>query len=147
MDYFAAFNISASGMAVEKVRLETVATNLANANTTKGTDGSYYKPLRVISGPVSGAFEQQMSTSGVSSSLPAGVQVLEVRPIDTGPRLVYEPNHPHADAKGMVAYPNINPVSEMVTLIEATRAYEANVRAMNAAKTMALRALEIGSNK
>lgn len=138
MDYLAAFGISASGMVVEKTRLDVVALNLANASTTRGANGGPYQPLRVITGvAATSPFEQYM----------AGAKVIDVQPMNVEPRQVYEPNHPHADARGFVAYPNINPVSEMVTLIEATRAYEANVRALNAAKTMALRALEIGESR
>jgi len=70
-----------------------------------------------------------------------------VQPVDGAPRLVYEPGHPDADTKGFVAYPDVNPVSEMVELMTVTRAYEANVRAMNMAKTMALKALEIGGDR
>lgn len=124
MDYLAAFGISASGMAVEKTRLDIVALNLANVSTTKGVDGGPYRPLRVITGvAASSPFEQHM----------AGAKVVDVQPMNVEPRQVYEPHHPHADARGFVAYPNINPISEMVVLIEATRAYEANVRALNAA--------------
>lgn len=146
MDYLAAFEISASGMAVEKARLDTVALNLANVNTTRGENGKVYKPLRVISAAkFNDAFDNYLSLSGPGRA--AGAQVVEIRELSVTPRLVYEPGHPDADEKGYVAYPNINPASEMVTLVETVRAYEANVRAMNAAKSMALRALEIGGSR
>jgi flagellar basal-body rod protein FlgC len=76
---------------------------------------------------------------------PGGVTVSEIVGMDLEPRLVLDPGHPDADQRGYVNYPNINPVAEMVTMIEAVRGYEANVRALNAAKAMALSALEIGS--
>jgi flagellar basal-body rod protein FlgC len=84
-----------------------------------------------------------MDAFSAAQSTP-GVEVNEVRQIDVPPRLVYEPSHPDADAKGFVAYPGINPVAEMINLITTMRAYEANVTAMNAAKTMAMKALDIG---
>lgn len=144
MDYVTAFEISASGMAAEKVRLDTLAMNLANANTTRAADGGLYKPLRVITAArTSQLFEGQMAAYNHSAA-PAGVDVVAIRAVETQPRLVYDPGHPQADDRGFVAYPNINPVTEMVSLMETVRAYEANVRAMNAAKTMALRALDIG---
>lgn len=145
MDYMASFDISASGMAVEKMRLDIMALNLANANTTRADGGGVYKPLKVISGAKITSFDSELIRQGMANI--AGAQIVDIRPIDTEPRLVFDPNHPDANEKGYVSYPNVNPVSEMVTLIEATRAYEANVKAMNAAKSMALRALEIGSSR
>ncbi|TQV73408.1 flagellar basal body rod protein FlgC [Exilibacterium tricleocarpae] len=144
MDYFSAFDISASGMAVQKVRLDTVALNLANVNTTRGANGAAFQPLEVIIGEGRG-FQALYSdsVSGMQQRY-GGARVVAVQPDLSEPRLVHDPAHPDADAEGFVAYPNINPVSEMVDLLQTTRAYEANVQALNAAKTMALRALEIG---
>lgn len=143
MDYFSAFDISASGMIAQKQRLDTVALNLANASTTRSIDGGPYKRLQVVLGErtVPASFDAALARE--QGLRYAGVEVVQLQPDDTPPRLVYEPGHPDADEKGFVAYPNINPVSEMVMLLEATRNYEANVRALNAAKTMALRALDI----
>ena len=144
MDYFNAFDISASGMAVQKVVLDTVALNLANVNTTRNASGGPYTPLQVVIAEKTGqSFESHMA-GYKPAQLNLGAEVAEIVPLLSDPRLVHEPDHPDADADGFVAYPNINPVSEMVNLMQATRAYEANVRALNAAKTMALRALEIG---
>jgi flagellar basal-body rod protein FlgC len=146
MNYMAAFEISASGMTVERVRLDTTAVNLANANSTRSLDGTTFRPLRVLSGPKMGQnFSATMDAFSAARSVP-GVQVNEIRPLDVAPRLVFEPAHPDADEKGFVAYPGINPVAEMVNLITTMRTYEANVVAMNAAKTMALKALDIGGN-
>lgn len=141
MDYLAAFDISASGMAVEKYRLDVVALNLANANSTRGVNGELYQPLRVISG-AKNSFANQLDIFASNQAL--GAEVVDVRPTNQEPRMVFDPSHPDADTKGYVAYPNVNTVSEMMTLIEATRAYEANVKAMNAARSMALQALDIG---
>lgn len=143
MDYFAAFDVSASGMEVQKTKLDTVALNLANVNTTRTAAGGPYQPLQVIIGErTQGAgFESLMSSYHSSFR---GAEVVDIRPQVTEPRMVFDPDHPDANNDGMVAFPNINPVSEMVNLLESTRAYEANVRAVNAAKTMAIRALNIG---
>lgn len=142
MDYFAAFDISASGMEVQKVRLDAVALNLANVNTTKSINGGPYRPVEAV------IVERSASTftsmlNGIQRDI-GGVEIAELREKDIEPKLVFDPQHPDANEDGFVAYPDINPVSEMVTLMEATRAYEANVRAVNAARTMALKALEIG---
>jgi flagellar basal-body rod protein FlgC len=145
MDYLAAFAISGSGMAVEKLRLDVTAVNLANVNSSKGANGALFQPLRVVSGMrADPRFQAAMLAWGVQLG---GTQVQEVQPTSAPPRLVLEPGHPDADARGFVAYPGVNPVTEMTTLIAAVRAYEANVIALNAAKTMALRALDIGSGR
>lgn len=142
MDYFAAFNISESGMAVQKIKLDTIALNLANVNTTRSASGGPYQPLEVVVAEKADT-RFDLLVSGWKR-LQTGVEVVDIRPKGVAPRMVHDPQHPDADGKGFVAYPNIDPVSEMVALMEATRAYEANVRAINAAKTMALRALELG---
>lgn len=145
MDYMTAFAISGSGMSVEKLRLDVTALNIANVYSTRGPDGGGYEPLQVISG----ARQTQLFRSAFAAEslrLAGGAEVLEVRAVGVASRLVYEPSHPDADATGFVAYPGINPVNEMVTLLAAMRAYEANVAAFNAAKTMALKALELGGN-
>ena len=148
MDYQAAFAISASGMAVEKTRLDITALNLANASSTR-SGGALYQPLTVISAPrQAAAFSRAMAAYGRVSvaALPTGAEVVEIRATGAPPRLAYEPAHPDADARGYVAYPGINPVTEMVNIIAATRAYEANLVALNAARNMAQRALDIGGN-
>jgi len=145
MDYATAFAISAHGMQVEKLRLDVIALNLANANSVAGPEGDLYQPLRVVSHSRGvRSFALQIGDALQRISLPGGPAGSEVSSLDVEPRRVHEPSHPAADADGYVSYPGINPVSEMLHLIEATRAYEANVRALNAAKTMAMRAIEIG---
>ena len=134
MNYLQAFAISASGMAVEKMRVDVTAANLANAYSTRAADGGTFRAQRVVSAERAGGFE----------SLLRGAQVVELQPVDAPPRLAFEPGHPDADDRGYVAYPGISPVSEMVALLTAQRAYEANVAALNAAKAMALKTLELG---
>lgn len=141
MDYLSSFDISGSGMRLEKARLDVTALNLANAHTTKTQTGGVYKPLKLTSAP---AFGVVFDNAQRNMSLVQGTEITQVTELDTPPRLVHEPGHPDADEKGYVAYPDIDPLSEMINLITATRAYEANIRAMNAAKTMALKALDMG---
>jgi len=116
-------------------RLEVIASNLANINTTRGINGRLYQPLVALASADSGQFDQLLG----------GVAEVDIVERQTAPRLVFNPAHPDADAQGYVAMPNINPVDEMLGMMTATRAYEANIRALNAARTMAMRALEIGS--
>ena len=142
MDFGQSFAISASGMAVEKARLDVIALNLANLNSTRSADGGIYQPLRLISGEKAGALNFGSLLQGYGGG---GAEVREVRALAVPPRLVYEPAHPDADDKGFVAYPGVNQVTEMVSLMSAVRAYEANVVAMSAARSMALKTLEFGA--
>jgi flagellar basal-body rod protein FlgC len=142
MDYRNAFAISATGMDVEKMRLDVTAVNLANAHSTRGADGKLFRPLHVSvsEGPRNFAvgFEKLMNVRLY------GAQAVRVEETEAAPRQVYDPGNPAADDKGFVATPGVNQVTEMVNLSLAMRSYEANVVAMNAAKTMALKALELG---
>ena len=148
MDMFSAFDISAAGMNLERVRLDVAAANLANANTTQTPDGQMFRPMRVVARPgTAQAFDATLAGMRATSQVNPTQFDISIEPIDTPPRLVYDPGHPDANKKGFVAYPDINPVSEMINLIGITRAYEANVRAMNMAKSMALKALEIGGGR
>ena len=143
MDYFSAMDISASGMTTQRFRLDTVALNMANASTTRSINGGPYRRQQVILGEraMQPTFDQLLARE--QGLRYAGVEVVQIQEDDSPPRLVLEPGHPDADARGFVRYPNINPVGEMVILLEAVRLYEANVRALNAGKEMALRALQI----
>lgn len=139
MDFSQIFSISESGMEYQRLRLELIANNMANANTTRTASGDIYRPLEALA--IAGDFDSLLEQGGALD----GVQHVEIIEKNATPRKVFNPGHPHADAQGFVSLPNINPVDEMTNLMMATRAYEANVRVMNAAKTMAQRALEIGS--
>jgi flagellar basal-body rod protein FlgC len=123
------FSISASGMAAERLRLDTISSNLANINTTRTPEGGPYRRLMTV---------MESAPDG------RGVRVARIAQDESPPLLVHNPGHPDADADGNVAMPNVNPVLEMVDMISASRAYEANVAAFNAAKAMAVKALEIG---
>jgi flagellar basal-body rod protein FlgC len=145
MDYRNAFAISATGMTVEKTRLDTTAVNLANVHSTRGADGKLFRPLAVkvteSSANFAAGFDQLRGTAL------HGAQVLRIEETDVAPRKLYEPGNPDADDKGYVSMPGVNQVTEMVNMASALRAYEANVVAMNAAKTMALKALELGGGQ
>jgi len=145
MDYHAAFQISASGMAVEKMRLDVTAANIANMNSAAPSASQVYRPLRVIAREAPLNFAQQFGQLVALQG--GGVEITSVEPQAVAPRMVHEPGHPYADAQGFVAYPGVNHTAEMMNMNTALRAYEANVAAMNAAKTMAARALDIGGNQ
>jgi flagellar basal-body rod protein FlgC len=146
MDISSIFDISAAGMNLERQRLEVSALNMANANTTRGADGQPFTPLQVIVRSGMTPFDAVFNAVNGGTLTGAG-PVGQVQTADVPPRQVYEPGHPDADANGFVSYPGVNPVSEMVRLIAVTRAYEANVRVFNAGRSMAMKALEIGSGR
>ncbi|HHT69141.1 MAG TPA: flagellar basal body rod protein FlgC [Firmicutes bacterium] len=144
MSVFKAFRISASGLTAERLRMDTIANNLANANTTRSVNGGPYQRQVPVFAPI-----LDRSMHGASSPIHGGakgqgVQVVGVVSDPSPPRLVYDPQHPDANADGYVEMPNVHVVKEMVDLITATRAYEANIVALNSAKSMAQKALEIG---
>lgn len=141
MDHSQTFAISAAGMTLERARAEIAALNLANAHTTAAVGQPAYQPLHVIAQP--GGLDP-FATLMEEAAAPAPEYRIE--PANTAPRMAYEPGHPLADTRGFVAYPGVDPATEMVTMMSATRAYEANVAAMNTARSMALKALEIGGN-
>ncbi len=135
-----ALDISASGLSAQRTRMNVLAENLANAETTRTEDGGPYRRKLVVFGNESPTtFVQALDAE--QSTL---VKVVEVAESDDSPRVIYQPSHPDANAEGYVTLPNINPVLEMVDLLAATRAYEANVTAIQAAKSMMSKSLEIG---
>ena len=138
MNYLHAFAISASGMTVEKMRVDVTAVNLANANSTRSADGTTFRPLRLLSAASTPQF------AGLLEGALRGAEVRGLKEVESAPRLAYEPGHPDADDRGFVSYPGISPVSEMMNLLTAVRIYEANVAALGAAKAMAQRTLELG---
>ncbi|ABR48879.1 flagellar basal-body rod protein FlgC [Alkaliphilus metalliredigens QYMF] len=146
MSYFNAINTSASGLTAERFRMDTISKNIANANTTRTPNGSPYKRQVVL-------FQSKEDAKGFSSQLerimnnnekPGGVEVVGVKNDSSPYRQVYDPGHPDANEEGYVLMPNVDIVVEMANMISATRAYEANTTALNATKSMAMKALEIG---
>ncbi len=131
MGLFDAIRISASGMTAERLRLDVVAENLANANSTRTPEGGPYRRKEVVLEP-----------QGFADVL-AGVRVAAIVADPSPPKRVYDPTHPDADPQGYVSLPNVDLVTEMVDLVTASRAYEANVQALSTAKQMYLRALDL----
>lgn len=144
MSVFSSMNISASGMTAQRLRTDIIAQNIANVNTTRTEDGTPYVRKTVVfsekgASPFSNVFANAVGVSGT------GVKVSQiVDDTKTAMKKVFDPSHPDADAEGYVTYPNVNSVTEMTNLIDASRAYEANVTAFNATKAMALKGLEVG---
>lgn len=137
MGLFSVFGISGSGMTAERMRMDVIASNLANANTTKTANGQPYRRKEVVTEAV---------TNGSGSSFAdqlAGVQVVGVVDDPSPLRTVYDPGNPDANAKGYVTLPNVQPVTEMTDLITASRGYEADVTALNSTKQMFSQALDI----
>jgi flagellar basal-body rod protein FlgC len=145
MGLFDALGISGSGLTAQRLRMDVTAENLANAQSTKDANGQPYRRKEVVlqeatSQGFDGALARAQSGSSPAG---AGVQVAGIT-ADSGPgRRVYDPGHPDADAKGYVTMPNVNPVTEMVDLIDSSRAYEANVTAMQASKQMFSKSLDL----
>ena len=133
MSLFNVFNISGSAMSAQSQRLNTVASNLANADSATSANGTPYKAKQVV-----------FSATNTGSADASGVKVLKVIEDNTPGKVVYDPKNPLANEKGYVTMPNVNVTEEMVNMISASRAYQNNVETMNAAKTMLLKTLTIG---
>jgi len=147
MGLFDAIDVAGSGLSAERLRMDVTAENLANAQTTRGADGRPYRRKEVVlteaAGGPTATFASTLSSAMERGSGPRGVQVAGIVE-DTSPnRSVYDPGHPDANADGYVELPNVNTVTEMVELISASRAYEANATALQTAKTMFTRTLDI----
>lgn len=151
MGFFDGYNVSTSGMSAQRTRINIVSANIANAKTTHTLEGGPYKKQQVIFEDVlmakenakkSNSIEAMNSKNSEDISL-KGVGVKSIVQSDAKPVMRYEPTHPDADEKGYVAYPDINPVVEMVDLIEAMRSYEANVASFTAHKNIDSKTLEI----
>jgi flagellar basal-body rod protein FlgC len=138
-DIIDTFNVAASGLAAERLRLQTIATNMANARTTRTAEGGPYQ-RRV---PVFAASPVDPFGSELDRAV-ARVDVIGIQGDGRPPQRVYDPSHPDAGADGYVEYPDINVLQEMVDLMTTTRTYEANASAVEATRDMALRALDIG---
>lgn len=130
--------ISATGLAVESRRMEVIANNVANAQTTRDEDGNVFQRKEVI-------FAQRLNAS-LGNGL-GGVEISEIAPDATPGRRVYRPGHPDADADGILEMPNVNAVAEMVDMMSASRAFEANLSAIKTSRTMASKALSIMNAK
>lgn len=165
IDMFSGLSISASALRAQRIRQNVIASNLANSETTRGSDGGPYKKQFVVLREARLEPEKRFlfgvekmrgfTTQPDHIPIPeagfpiakdqvgAGVEVAAIEQDSSAPRLVYDPSHPDANKEGYVAMPNVNVVSEMTDMISATRSYEASVTAMNSAKAMLMKALEL----
>lgn len=154
MSFFNTMNISATGLTAQRLRMDIIAENIANINTTRTADGGPYRRKTVLfeeirdNDPFSMVFN---NIFGMGRNVPApqgmGVRVAQIVEDESLGLLTYDPTHPDADELGYVRMPNVNIVEEMVNMIAATRSYEANITAMGAARTMMQRTLEIGQGR
>ena len=150
MSYWTALKIGASSLSAQRLRLDLISNNVANAESTSTEEGGPYQRQDVV-------FEANQANRSFASFLPInsdltqssknleGVTVKEIITDETQGTTVYDPTHPDADEEGMVTYPNVNLVVEMTNMLSATRSYEASLSVIDAARSMALSALEIGS--
>jgi flagellar basal-body rod protein FlgC len=146
MGLFDAIDVSGSGLSAERLRMDVTAENLANAQTTRGADGQPYRRKEVVLAEGGGpsTFGTALRTALGNATSPAhGVQVAGIVADPTDLKRIYDPGHPDADANGYVTMPNVNTVTEMTDLISASRAYEADVTAMQTAKQMFTKTLDI----
>ncbi len=145
MGYFNSLDISASALTAQRLRMDVISQNIANSSTTRAADGKPYRRKVVLFGerengmPFSDMIAKQMGKQAGS-----GVRVTGVVEDKSPYRKVYDPSHPDADENGYVSMPNVDVVTEMINMISASRAYEANVTAINTSKTLAMKALDIG---
>lgn len=142
MNLFGVLRVSETALVAERERAEVVTTNLANVDTTETPQGGPYRPMEVVFGtePVGNGSESAGSPTGLTAR---GVRVLRVVQDQTAPIERYQPGNPHANAKGYVAYPAINPAEEMADLMDAARAYELNATAVQATKNMIQSSLDL----
>lgn len=142
------YNICASGMAAQRVRMDVIANNIANANTMVTAEGSPYRRREVVFEAPGRTFSESLSTARrrLDHIIGSGVKVERIMEdrTENAYMKIYDPGHPFADENGLVLRPNINVTTEMVNMIDASRAYEANITALNSYKQMEQRALQIG---
>jgi len=145
MGLFTTLEVSGSALAAERARAEIVAANMANAETTRTAQGGpFRRKIAVFSTTGISAFQTLLAGGGRTAERAAGgVRLLQVAEDPSPPSMKYEPGHPDADASGFVAYPNINPIQEMVDLVGAVRAYQLNASAVAASKQKIQQSLEI----
>ncbi len=144
MGIFTGMNVAATGMTAQQLRLDTIAENIANANTTRTEDGTPYRRKVVVMGEQSSlsGFDQVLYNK-INTYTPSGVKVTQIVEDESDYKLVYDPDHPDANEDGYVEYPNVDTVTEMTNMIDASRSYEANVTSFNASKSMATKGLEL----
>ena len=144
-NFFDSFNISSSGLTAERLRMDIISRNIANVNTTRTASGSpYRRQIPIFQEMESTKFTEIFDRVTGQNTSKDGVEVVKIAEDQSPFNKEYNPTHPDADKDGYVLLPNVDVVSEMINLISANRAYDANVTIMNGAKSMALKAMEIG---
>ncbi len=142
---FRSLNISASGLTAERLRMDIISSNIANVNTTRTESGGPYKRQMPVFQAIFEKEQEDLDAVANGERFNGrGVRVTEIAEDSAPFKMVYDPNHPHADGKGYVYMPNVNIVKEMTDMITASRAYEANVTALNTSKQFFTSALQIG---
>lgn len=144
MSLFTTFNVSASGLEVQRKRIEVTSENLANANSTRTPEGGPYKKKNVVVASVPLPFNQVLE-GNLKASQVQEARVLGIIDSPGAPKMIYDPNHPDANENGYVGTPDINTTQELMDILNASKAYEANVTVFNAAKSMLLRTLDLGA--
>lgn len=145
MSFFRSINVSASGLTAERLRMDIISKNIANAETTRTSAGTpYRRQMPIFMEQKSSSFSDVLSEAKGQYVSGNGVEVAAIKEDTSDFKRIYNPGHPDADAEGYVLMPNVDVVTEMINLISASRGYEANVTAMNATKSMVLKAMEIG---
>ena len=144
MDFLSSLNISGSGMTAQKLRMDVISQNIANAEVTRTEEGTPYRRKMVVLSSINGGNGFRDALDKATKVKTGGVQVQSIVEDQADLVPVYNPSHPDADEEGYVMMPNVNTAQEMIDMLGASRAYEANVTAFNATKAMALKALEIG---
>jgi flagellar basal-body rod protein FlgC len=147
MSFFDAISIAASGLTAERVRMDVTSENLANADTTQGAGGQPYQRQEVVLQQVGGGFNAALSSAmgaaAPNAPVAGGVEVTGIVNDPTPDQSVYDPGNPAANAQGYVKMPNVNPVNEMVDMIDESRSYQSDVTAMDTAKTMFEKTLDL----
>ena len=137
MGFYSSVEISASGLSAERLAMDVIANNIANANTTRTPQGGPFKrQLVIFAQKDGGAADASDDADGSGASASGGVQAVGIAQDNSPDRLAFDPSNPDADARGYVHYPNVSIVKEMVDMMAASRAYQANVSAMQEARTM-----------
>lgn len=143
MSIFNAMNVAASGMTAQRTRMDVISQNIANVNTTRDENGNVYKRQTVVFQENSNASFDSILSNNMETYQPHGVKVRAIVEDNSEGAMKYDPSHPDADENGYVQLPNVNTVTEMTNLIDASRSYEANATAFNASKAIAMKGLEL----
>lgn len=145
MSFFNSINVSATGLTAERLRMDLISDNIANANTTRTPSGTpYRRKIAIFREQQGDTFANMLTQAGSGYGIGTGVEIAGIEEDQSPFKKEFNPNHPDADENGFVSLPNVEVVNEMINMISASRAYEANITSINNTKNMAMKALEIG---